>query len=277
MFHFNPDNPFAFFLHGVRADTQRILPLINLIQDRYNIIAFDLPGYGKSERYLSKEIIHNHIQFCSDLLIYLIREFNIPSSNLALFGISYGANIVLNTILQNRNFQKTRKIVLFIPIFSKDKLSMSFIDKYFTKFYLKVLALDFIPTKIFQFVINHRSLYKFCCFLFDKEAYVNQEILEYDIKQWKLSRISLLASNIHEFLNIDLSKHQTQNIENIVFAYPEKDPFIDVDQSILGFKRLFPQALFYKFASNQHTPRGEFDKNEQLIAEIQKTITILKI
>lgn len=103
----------------MRADTQKILPLINLIQDRYNIIAFDLPGYGQSERYLSRKIIKNHIQFCSDLLIYLIKEFNISYSNLALFGISYGANIVLNAILQNRNFQKARKIGLFIPIFLK--------------------------------------------------------------------------------------------------------------------------------------------------------------
>lgn len=154
---------------------------------------------------------------------------------------------------------------------------MCFINKYFTKFYLKVLSLDLIPTKMFQFVIDHRSLYKFFCFLFDKEAYMNEDILDYDIKQWKLSKISLLASNIHEFLNIDLSKHQTQNFKNIVFAYPEKDPFIDVDQSILGFQRMFPKAIFHKFASNQHTPREEFDKNAQLIAEIKKTIKILKI
>lgn len=268
--------PTALILHGVRADTDRILPLVELLRTRYNVITLDLPGYGFSRNYPIPKG-ENYINFCVKVLKEFFLLLNLKPQSLTLVGSSLGANIIINLLIdsQELNF---RKVGLIGPFYSESAMSISKFKRNFTLWYLREFARDRIPTKVFQFIVNNTVVFRFLLKLFDSECRKNLEILRYEIKEWRLMTIQHLAKSNLDILETDYSKVGfVLQKENLVFTYPEFDQYIDVGKSAKGFQKIFARAHFVTYRSREHMPRGNFIDDKTLMNEFEKIILSLEL
>jgi len=105
----DPKKPVIFFIHGyLRGYSDYIgdLPIRHLMNNYY-LVAFDLPGFGKS-----KDITMNRLKF-----LEVIQDKILKNKKINIFGISYGGLIALKYSYKNK--KKVNKIILAgMPYFS---------------------------------------------------------------------------------------------------------------------------------------------------------------
>lgn len=271
-FDFNPENNYLIVLHGLRADTSRMLPLISILKTNYNVIACDLPGFGKSS---ARTLNGSYIEFSSNLLTSILREFNLHSAQTALLGLSNGANIIIDHILRNPE-KMWAKVVLFAPIFSNKYLSMKPLFRKFVFTLSSNLAKGGVGAEIFTKLIRNDSIFNIFCKIADKSSREDKRILEYEREQWRLMTMQHWGKTLWDFLNIDLSHHKTKvTLNNITFVYPRKDQYLDVTKTIEGFQSIFPEMKVEYMESDMHIPRGDYLEHPEAGASIRQLINKL--
>ncbi len=268
-FDYSEEKPYAIILHGLRADTERIKPFVNILKSMYNVVTVDLPGFGKSAECVD---FKNYIHLCSAVLDKLIRHLGVPTEKLGLFGISHGANVIVDYLLMHPLLE-FQKIGLMAPIYSRKYLSMKPAMKRFVYWFTKTMAKGGYLCWLIQKLVDSDRLFPFFVRLVDKESAQSKSIVEYEKKQWRLMTMQHWGRTLGDFLKIDLSTlNITYQVKNIVFAYPQHDQYLDVESSISGFKKLFPNADFRQFASDKHIPRGDVEENETFMSSIREII-----
>jgi pimeloyl-ACP methyl ester carboxylesterase len=275
-FSYNPKNPTALILHGSRADTQRLLPFVNLLEHKYNIISFDFPGFGKSKSGVIKGVIKgNYIEYCAEVLDLVIKELQLIPQETTIFGISQGANTIIQYLLQYPT-QSFLKCGFMGPIYSYKYLSMKPTYKRFVYWLTSTLKKDGFVNKIFQGAINSKRFFTVLMILFDWECLTNKSVREYERSQWQLMTTQHWGSTLLDFLSIDLSKITTVlPSKNTTFVFPIKDQYLDIDSTVEGFKKLCPEATFSYFKAQKHIPRGNFVENKEFMESVREIVESL--
>lgn len=142
------EGPVVIVLHGWGANIDTVMPIVNLLKNRFKVYAIDLPGFGKSE--MPKEV------FGSPEYAEIINQFmKLESIDKAtLIGHSFGGKISI--ILGSKYPELIDKIVLID--------SAGLIPKRGAKYYIKVYSfktLRFIYTKLFFWIKDEKRMEKF--------------------------------------------------------------------------------------------------------------------
>lgn len=120
-------------LHGWGANVNTIIPIVNMLKDKFRVHAIDLPGFGKSEE--AKEAIDS-FQYAEIVKAYIdIMEIK----KLTLIGHSFGGK--LSIILASEYPEIVEKVVLVN--------SAGLIPKRSCKYYIKVYGF-----KTFKYIYN---------------------------------------------------------------------------------------------------------------------------
>lgn len=269
-FNYNPKNPPAIILHGLRADTERTMPFINLLKDRFNIVCIDLPGFGKTKETGEFE---DYTVYSARVFNELLKALELKDSETTVFGISNGANIAIQYLIEDEN-RSFIKLGLVAPIYSYEYLSMSPAFKHFVYWFAKSLMKKGFITKIVQKIISNDRAFLIFNKLLDREHGSNLEIARYEMVQWRLMSMQHWGKTLWDFLHIDLSK--TQKVckqKSIIFVYPKHDQYLDIKASIKGFQKLFPNAHFDYLESNKHIPRGNLESNLEFMQSVKTIVS----
>lgn len=121
-------------LHGWAANIDTMLPISNILKDRYRVVLLDLPGFGKSEE--PKEI-YNSFDY-SKIVLEFMDKLNIDSAT--FIGHSFGGKI--SSIIASNHPEKVKKLILID--------SAGLIPKRGVNYYFKVYSF-----KIMRWVHNH--------------------------------------------------------------------------------------------------------------------------
>ncbi|MFW5719806.1 MAG: alpha/beta hydrolase [Candidatus Dojkabacteria bacterium] len=271
-FSYQEERPFLVLLHGLRADTNRMLPLITILEEKYNVITLDQPGFGKS---IACDSSQDYIEYCAELVAELLHQLKLPYDRTALVGTSHGANVIIK-YLSNHPKHQFYKIGLVAPIFSYRFLSMSKPYKFFVYWIVKATAKGGAVCKFTQLIINSDTWFLRFAKLADKGSLRDKKIALYEMEQWRLMTLQHWGKSLADFLKTDLTtRKQAYNHKNVVFVYPEKDQYLDIHASVQGFKKLFPEAEFKTFKSDKHIPRGNFQENKEFMASIRAIVEMV--
>ena len=135
-------------LHGWGANINTVLPIVNLLKDKFRVHALDLPGFGQSQEpkepidsFKYADIVKNYID-------------NMGIKKLTLIGHSFGGKISI--ILGSKYPELIDKIVLVN--------SAGLIPKRGLKYYIKVYSfktIRFIYKNLFFWLKNEEKVEKF--------------------------------------------------------------------------------------------------------------------
>lgn len=135
-------------LHGWGANIMTVLPIVNILKDKFKVHAIDLPGFGESEE--PKEPIDS-FEYTNIVKAYM-DKMNIKKA--ILIGHSFGGK--LSIILGHKYPETIEKIVLVN--------SAGLIPKRGPKYYIKVYSfktMRFIYKKVFFWLKDDAKLEKF--------------------------------------------------------------------------------------------------------------------
>lgn len=272
-YDFNPENPCLMMLHGLRSDTARMLPIINLIKHRYNVISLDLPGFGKSGLFDSegKFVNDNYIEICSKLLKEILHTLELQEKDVVAVGISNGANIIVDYL--HKNDVEFRKIVLFAPIYSNKYLSMSPVFRRFVKFLTKQTTENRAGGRLFQRIISSDKLFNTFAKTIDKKSRHDESILNYERSQWRLMTIQHWGRTLKDFLTTDYTtSERVFPNRNVIFIYPHHDQYLDVEKTVGKFQLMFPNSEVVYYNSQEHIPRGDFMEDKEAGESIRNLV-----
>lgn len=135
-------------LHGWGANIDTIMPIVNILKDRFRVHALDLPGFGQSQE---PEGVINSFDYAEIVKDY-INIMNIKK--VTLIGHSFGGK--LSIILGSRYSELVDKIVLVN--------SAGLIPKRGPKYYFKVYSfksLKFIYKNLFFWIKDKEKMERF--------------------------------------------------------------------------------------------------------------------
>lgn len=138
--------PLLFLVHGIAGFLEEWEPAMEILSEKYRVIALDLPGHGLSE----KPDIEYTVDNLTDYLRSFILSFTPEKINLA--GHSLGGSICLNLVLRYPEIVK--RLIIINSVFEKIPL------------YIRLASSSFIPRLIMRvpfFIIklmSKRSIYK---------------------------------------------------------------------------------------------------------------------
>jgi len=267
-YDYHPKKPVVIFLHGLRNDTLKMKPLIDLIKPYYNVIAFDFPGHGKS-----KDCGHfdNYLDYGAEVTIALIKQLQIDCNDCVMVGGSFGANVIINMMLQDSSLQ-FKKIGLMAPLYSQDTLAIKAFKKAVILKFAKLMARNGIAAKVAQRVIDNDKLFTLLVKLLVEKPYTDEHI-EHEKRLWRISPIEIWGASVYDTLNVDNSTiTKVFTNDNVTFIYPLADQYLDIDQVESGYKTIFPNAKFERYNSKRHMPKGNFGKNKAFMDSVKKII-----
>lgn len=122
-------------LHGWGANLNCFYSTINLLKEKYRVLALDLPGFGKSESLKKSFFVDDYVNIVVDFL----KKLNIKK--VSLVGHSYGGRIIIK--LNNRNVENLYIVnnVLIDAAGIKNKLGIKSKIKIYTYKALKFLVM----------------------------------------------------------------------------------------------------------------------------------------
>lgn len=97
-------NKVVILLHGWAANINTMIPISNIIKDRYRVILLDLPGFGDSQE--PKEV-YNSFNY-ADIVLEFMEKLNIKSAT--FIGHSFGGKI--SSIIAANHPERVDKLIL---------------------------------------------------------------------------------------------------------------------------------------------------------------------
>ncbi|NLZ45085.1 MAG: alpha/beta hydrolase, partial [Clostridiales bacterium] len=97
------DGKIVLLLHGWGASIQTMMPIFNILKDRFRVIIVDLPGFGESDTPLEPWNSYDYAKCINNFL----EKLNI--NELILFGHSHGGRI---SIIISSNYNFVKKLIL---------------------------------------------------------------------------------------------------------------------------------------------------------------------
>lgn len=259
--------PTAIATHGLRNDTLKNYPLISLLEDHFNVIAFDFPGHGKSKDY---NIEDNYIELCAKTLKGIIDEFEVDTNNAVLVGGSFGANVIIKYLVKNSEVE-FKEVGLLAPVFSKQTLSIPTKRKNFILKLTRALTEKRWFFKLFQLIVTNRlSLFIMVVMYYQTS---DLEFIKHEMRLWQICPMDLWGKSILDLFELDNSTLGIyKGNTNITFVYPRKDQYLDVTNTIEGYKKIFPLARFKNYKSDMHMPIGDWSENEEFMSSMREVL-----
>lgn len=262
------NKPWAITLHGLRNDTVKMLPIIKMILPYFNVISLDFPGYGKTTEYGD---FTDYTDYGALILSELLKKLNLDPSEITILGGSYGANVAIQFLIKNPKLHFKRAGFL-APFFSKDNLSMQ------PNFRKKLIWIcnqagkGGLFSKVGQWIINNDLIFTSIIKLANK-GNTSAEHIAHEKRLWRICSFELWGKSISSLFTLDFSKFKGKILQkNITFIYPRKDQYLDVTACQTNFAKIFPHAIFKTYDSDNHMPKGDFGKNKEFMASIEKII-----
>ncbi|MGO1580271.1 MAG: alpha/beta fold hydrolase [Peptoniphilaceae bacterium] len=135
-------------LHGWGANIESVMPIVNMLADRYKVYAYDAPGFGNSDD--PKKVLSTH-----DYSLYLEEFLKAKKISKAIFfGHSFGGKTL--SIFAAEHPEKVSKLVLIDASGVLPKRTMSY---YFKVYSFK--SLRWIYTKLNFFKGKEEAMRKF--------------------------------------------------------------------------------------------------------------------
>lgn len=242
------NGPPLLFLHGHRSDAKRWQNLIKKLGEKHRVFAPDLPGFGLSQELPVFHTMENYLPYLLDFVKQLkLKRFT-------LMGVSMGT--VLAVSLTKEIPEKIKKLVLLGPVYSKASFKIPRL-----KLILSLLFLSTFPrSKLLIFLFNRfiKSDRLFKPFLkrsFPKEER-SPQILEYEVKQWRVMSIKIWAQTLYSLLTFSPKDQKKLDIP-VILVFPENDQYLDIQKTSASFKRIFPQSEVFYIKNLAHVPKGE--------------------
>lgn len=267
-FDYYPNKPYVLFLHGLRNDTLKMMPIIDLIKPHYNVIAFDFPGHGKSKEWGKFD---NYLDYGADITSAIIKRLKLKTKDLIIVGGSYGANVIIKMLMNDENLQ-FKKAGLMAPLYSEKTLIIPPMRKKMIFGFSRLMSKNGISAKIVQKIIDNDRMLTYIIKLFTKKPYTH-EYIEHEKRLWKISPIEVWGSSVIDTITLDNSKYNRKIIDkDVTFIYPQADQYLNIDEAESGYKKIFPNAEFKRYKSKQHMPKGDFGKNKEFMKSMEKII-----
>jgi pimeloyl-ACP methyl ester carboxylesterase len=236
------------FIHGHRSDSKRFLAVLYELAKKYTVYAPDLPGYGQSEELSQWHTIENNVPY----VLGLIDKLNL--SRFSLGGLSMGATIAV--LIAQRIPNRIRELCLLGPIYDYRCLKIpqlnNFICRLLIFIFRKSPGLIWLVNKL---VRQDRIFAPFMARTFLPEER-KPEIIKYELKQWRLMSIRIWAEAISSALKFTIKDKKPLNIPTLL-VFSKHDQYLKVDESIKGFRELFPNNKLFLLDLKHHAPRGE--------------------
>lgn len=135
-------------LHGWGANIDTVIPIVNILKDKYRVFAIDLPGFGKSQE---PKVVMNSFDYV-EIVRGFMEKLNIEKS--IFVGHSFGGKL---SIIMGANYPKQVEEIVLID-------SAGLIPKRGLKYYTKVYSfktLRFIYKKLFFWVADEKKMERF--------------------------------------------------------------------------------------------------------------------
>ena len=135
-------------LHGWGANIDTVIPIVNLLKDKYKVYAIDLPGFGKSEE---PKLVMSSFEYV-EILRKFMEKLTIEKS--IFVGHSFGGK--LSIIMGSKYPSQVEKLVL---IDSAGLIPKRGLDYYFKVYSFKTLR--FLYKNLFFWLGNEKKMEKF--------------------------------------------------------------------------------------------------------------------
>lgn len=268
-FSYKPERPTAIALHGLRNDTLKMLPIVKELEPYYNVIAFDFPGYGKTPEYSDFD---NYVEYGAQVLEEFIEKLELKTEEVVLMGGSYGANVIVNYLLNNPDKQ-FKKIGLLAPLYSLKALNMSPRFEKFTFWLTKKMWEGGRLHDLMQWFINSDKLFTLFMAVAAGGPYTKENIA-HEKRLWRICTLKIWGKSVLDTINSDYSNtDQVIHTNDMTIIYPHSDQYLNVEKSKAGFAKIFPEAKFLHYDSKTHMPKGDFGKNKPFMDSIRQVIT----
>lgn len=234
------------FLHGHRSDALRWRGAILFLGKKFKVYAPDLPGFGQSPELKEPHTMENYGQYMNKFVEKLdLKDY-------ALFGGSMGGIIGLKMLLQNPKI-KPKKLVLFGTPYDKKYWKLSLLDE--TLLFIGKNSRIFLPLS--EMIIKSDFLLSRLLYLvFPKEA-KKKEVIEYEMKQWRVMPMRIWFETIVDILEVDFSKVKFQTKIPTIIINAERDQYFDNLKTTEGLKKLCPNSKVFFLPFAAHIPKGE--------------------
>ena len=139
-------------LHGWGASINYFAKTVNLLKEKYRVLALDLPGFGKSDNLKKSFFVDDYV----DIVIDFLKKLNVKK--VSLIGHSYGGRIIIK--LNNRDVKDFEIInnVLIDAAGIKNKIGFKKrIKIYIYKIIKSLIALLPIGNKKYEMIENLKS------------------------------------------------------------------------------------------------------------------------
>lgn len=235
------------FLHGHRSDALRWKGAILFLGKKFKVYAPDLPGFGQSPGFKNRRhTMANYAQYMNELIKLLnLKDYT-------LFGGSMGGIIALKMLLKKPKV-KPAKLILFGTPYDKKYWKLSLLDEFLL--FLWKNSKIFLPLS--EMIIKSNFILSRLLYLtFPKEAR-KREIIEYEMKQWRVMSMKVWLETIVDILELEFSKVKFQTKIPTIIINAERDQYFDNLKTTEGLKKLCPKnkVFFLPFAA--HIPKGE--------------------
>lgn len=234
------------FLHGHRSDALRWRGAILFLGKKFKVYAPDLPGFGQSPELKIAHTMENYAQYMN----LFVEKLNLR--NYTLFGGSMGGIIALKMLLKEPRIQPA-KLILFGTPYDKKYWKLSLLDEFL--FFLWKNSKMFLPLS--QMIVKSNFILSRLLYLaFPKEAR-KKEIIEYEMKQWRVMPMRIWFETIVDILEVEFSQVKFQTKIPTIIINAERDQYFDNLKTSEGLKQLClnSKVFFLPFAT--HIPKGE--------------------
>lgn len=242
----------AIFIHGHRSDAKRFRGIFEKIGQKYKIYALDLPGFGRSDELKAHHSLENYFPY--------ILEFveRLKFDKFTLIGASMGAT--LGALVAMEMPHRINKVTFLAPIFDRSSFKIPKMKYLWVTFLVSIFPKSkFVVKLINSFIRNDKLFRNFLKLFFPPEAR-KPEILDYEVKQWRVMDIKIWAQTLSSLLTFKFPEKRVKVQSKALFVFTEEDQYLDVPRTINSFSEIFPNFEVVTIPGLKHMPKGDLSQ-----------------
>ena len=231
------------------SDINRFKPLVEYLSQNFRVILPHLPGISNNQTlgdydYTAK----NYARF----LNLFVEKMHLQ--NYLLAGFCLGGVIIVRMLEQG--VKQPERVLIFEGIYDADLFRLQPMYRFIKKAILKLGPKNKLLNSIVDLVLHDERALK----LYLKFAYSKEKNLDLVIKhQTEITKIMATRAYIEVIFDIFQTHLAKENLHFSVptsLIYNKYDNLIDIEPTISGMQRLFPNSEVLQVDLTQHSPAG---------------------
>ena len=240
------------------SEAENWTALIQFMGTRFKTYFFELPGHGKSKAF--KE------EFSTELVAQLVEELvgKLGLKRFNLMGFSFGGILSLKTLVRLEN--RVNRVILMAPhvthkalLFSRGRIEL-------LKLVEKMFELRRIQNLMLKVAHNEKTVDLVVRFLnMTGQVEIDgprREGLKNKLMSLPASTIEVLAHQMDEILNFELSERKKPFKQTCYFGMSVNDPLLSYQRTEEVVKKKFNKVVIKKFDFPYHQPPKPFEFEE---------------